>query len=235
MKLKTTFKSLTPFELKLWIASASVITASFLVSGGSGLTLVASLIGVSSLLFLAKGQPLGQLLMVFFSIAYALISYTYDYYGEMITYLGKVLPTSLFVLVVWLRHPFEEGRPEVEVSRLTPRKIAGVLFLTPIVTFVFYLVLDAFETPNLMVSTLSITTSFIAASFMFLRSPYYAVLFGSNDIVLIVLWALAALDDITYLPMVVLFATFFANDMYAFINWRRMKSRQSIIMKRHPL
>ncbi|MFP4078000.1 MAG: nicotinamide riboside transporter PnuC [Candidatus Izemoplasmataceae bacterium] len=229
MKFFTTIKSLTLFEIALWAASVTLITGGFLISGRNGLTLIAALLGVSSLIFIAKGQPLGQLLMVFFALFYAYVSYTYDYYGEMITYLGKVLPVSLFVLITWLRHPFKEGDPEIEVSELSLKNILRVFVLAPIVTYVFYLILNAFDTPNLMVSTLSITTSFVAAAFMFLRSRYYAVFFGLNDIVLIVLWVLAAMDDIAYLPMVMLFVSFFANDTYAFINWNRIKSRQTLL------
>lgn len=229
MKLQTTFKSLTRFEIALWFGSALLITGSFLIAGGNGLTLIAALLGVSSLLFIAKGQPLGQLLMVFFAVAYALISYSYAYYGEMITYLGKVLPVSLFVLITWLKHPFKEDNPEIEISHLSVKKIMIVLILAPVVTYVFYVILNAFNTPNLMVSTLSITTSFVAASFMFLRSRYYAIFFGVNDIVLIILWTLATMDDPTYLPMVMLFVSFFANDAYAFINWTRIKSKQTLL------
>ncbi len=232
MKIKTSIQSLTAFERKLWFISALLITTSFLISGGSGLTLLASLIGVSALIFMAKGQPIGQLLMAFFAITYAIISYSYSYYGEMITYLGKALPVSLFVMVVWLRHPFKEDDPEIEVSTLSLKKIMIVVLLAPIVTGVFYFILKAFDTPNLIVSTLSIATSFIAASFMFLRSPYYAVFFGFNDIVLIILWTLASMDDITYLPMVMLFTTFLANDAYGFISWTRIKTRQGILKEK---
>jgi nicotinamide mononucleotide transporter PnuC len=235
MRIQSSLKSLTPFEIKLWAGSALVLITSFLLSGGNGLTLLTALLGVSALTFLAKGQPLGQLLMVFFAITYALISYTYDYYGEMITYLGKALPVSLFVLVVWLRHPFQEEDPEIEISELTLKKILIIAILTPVVTYVFYLVLKAFDTPNLMVSTLSISTSLVAASFMFLRSPYYAIFFGLNDVVLIVLWGLATIDDITYLPMVMLFVTFFANDAYAFYNWTHLKTKQGLIKEKSLL
>ncbi|MFW5895046.1 MAG: nicotinamide riboside transporter PnuC [Bacillota bacterium] len=229
MKLTTTIKSLTHFEFALWAASVVLITGSFLISGRNGSTLIAALLGVSSLIFIAKGQPLGQLLMVFFALFYAYVSYTYAYYGEMITYLGKVLPVSLFVLITWLKHPFKEGDPEIEISELSLKNIILVFALAPVVTYGFYLILSAFGTPNLMVSTLSITTSFVAASFMFLRSRYYAIFFGLNDIVLIILWTLASMDDIAYLPMVMLFVSFFANDAYAFINWNRIKSRQTLL------
>jgi hypothetical protein len=61
---------------------------------------------------------------------------------------------------------------------------------------------------------------------MVYRSPYYAVAYAANDIVLIALWTLAAMEDISYVPMVACFAMFFFNDIYGFINWQKMKREQ---------
>ncbi len=58
------------------------------------------------------------------------------------------------------------------------------------------------------------------------RSPYFAVGYACNDLVLIVLWVLAAVEDFSYLPMVMCFAVFFFNDMYGFVCWKKMEKRQ---------
>ena len=71
------------------------------------LTLSASLIGATSLIFNAKGNPFGQLLMVVFSILYGIISFSFAYYGEMITYLGMTMPMAVFALISWLRNPYK--------------------------------------------------------------------------------------------------------------------------------
>ena len=92
---------------------------------------------------------------------------------------------------------------------------------------VFYFILAALETPNLFFSTLSVTTSFAASALTFLRSPFYALAYAANDVVLIVLWVLASITDISYLPMIICFAAFLINDIYGFINWTKMKNRQS--------
>lgn len=56
-------------ELALWgVSVAAIVTSFFLFDRGSYLTLVASLIGVTSLIFNAKGNPIGQLLMVVFCV-----------------------------------------------------------------------------------------------------------------------------------------------------------------------
>ena len=68
------------------------------------LTLAASLIGVTSLIFNAKGNPIGQVLMVIFSLLYGIISYTFAYYGEMVTYLGMTMPMAVQPTKTGRRH-----------------------------------------------------------------------------------------------------------------------------------
>ncbi|WP_288629266.1 nicotinamide mononucleotide transporter, partial [uncultured Ruthenibacterium sp.] len=79
----------------------------------------------------------------------------------------------------------------------------------------------------LVPSTLSVTTSFIAVYLTYKRSPYYALGYAANDIVLIVLWILAARQNTSYLSVVVCFTAFLVNDIYGFINWCRMGERQA--------
>ena len=95
------------------------------------------------------------------------------------------------------------------------------MFFGTITTVVFYLILRALNTPNIVFSTISITTSFLAASLTMLRTSYYALGYASNDIVLIVLWVLASIENPMYIPVAVNFVIFFLNDMYGFISWKK--------------
>lgn len=219
-------KQLTGFESGLWIFSLIVVAGSFFIVGTDNyLTLTASLVGVTALIFVSKGDVTGQILTVIFSILYAIISYSLDYYGEMITYLGMTMPIALMSVVSWIRNPYDEK--EVKVAHLSKGQALKVFILAMIVTFLFYFVLKYFGTANLIVSTISITTSFLASFFMYLRSSAYALSYAANDIVLIILWLMASIDNISYLPMIACFVMFFINDMYGFFNWRKMKRRQT--------
>ena len=221
-------RTLTKFEWGLWLVSLTVVTVSFFVLGKSDpLTLIASLIGATALIFVAKGAVLGQILTVIFSLFYAVVSYRFRYYGEMITYLGMTTPIALMSIVSWLRHPYQHKKSEVEVASLTKRRLVWMILMAAATTAAFYFVLRYFNTTNLTVSTVSITTSFLASYLMLFRSPAYALAYAANDVVLIILWVLATFSDSSYLPMVICFAMFFCNDLYGFCNWQRMKKRQS--------
>lgn len=227
-KIKAKLNYFTKGELALWSASVLLICVSFRIFAGADyLTLAASLIGATSLIFSAKGNPFGQLLMIAFSVLYGIISLSFAYYGEMITYLGMTAPMAVFALVSWLRHPYNGKRTEVKVNRLRGGEVVFMLLLTAVVTVGFFFILRAFHTANLLPSTLSVTTSFIAVYLTFRRSAFFAAAYAANDIVLIVLWAMATASDITYLSVVICFAMFLVNDIYGFISWLKMRKRQN--------
>ncbi len=217
----------TKSEVCLWAGSVMLIlTAFFAFDRVNYMTLTASLIGVTSLIFAAKGNPVAQVLMIVFSLLYGIISHSFAYYGEMITYLGMTMPMAVFTLISWLKHPFEGRQSEVQIHHIRKSELLLTILLTVIVTILFYFILKYFHTANLLPSTISVTTSFLAVCLTFFRSPYYAVAYAANDIVLIVLWMLASLENISYISVLVCFCVFLVNDIYGFINWRRIEKRQ---------
>ncbi len=220
----------TKLEIGIWVSSVALILTSFLIFDRVNyLNMIASLIGTTSLLLCAKGNPLGQVLIIIFSALYAYISWTIRYYSELITYAFMTLPMAIFSLVSWLKNPFEKGKAEVRINTLSKKEILFSFLLSSIVTTIFFFILRALNTANLVVSTISIFTSFLAGYYTFRRSELLAVAYGFNDIVLIVLWTIATISSIEYLSIVICFAVFLVNDTYTFINWRKMKRRQAEI------
>lgn len=219
------FKDLTRFERGLWITSLIVVSLSYIFSKGGWLELIASLIGVTALIFVAKGYVLGQILSVVFAVLYGYISFHFRYYGELITYMFMTAPIALAAVISWLKNPYKDTA-EVTVSRMSKKQVVLISVAAVVVTAVFYFILKMLGTENLFFSTLSVMTSFLAVSFTYFRSPYYALAYSANDIVLIILWALATAENITYLPMIFCFIMFLANDLYGYFNWKRIAKKQ---------
>ena len=227
MKISNQFAMLTKREWILWVSSIIIITVTFFIkSSGNYLTLVASLIGATSLIFIAKGMVIGQLLMLLFSVLYALISWNLCYYGEMLTYLGMTAQMAVLSAIQWIKNPYEGKKGVVKTAKLSKKKIFYLIIMAVIVTWIFYYILLYFNTANMMFSTISVTTSFLAAFLTFLRSPLYALGYAANDIVLIVLWVLATMGDKDYLPMIICFIIFLINDIYGYVSWRKMEKDQ---------
>ncbi len=218
----------TKGEYCLWGLSTLCIVLSFAIFDRSSyMTLIASIIGATSLIFNAKGNPFGQFLMILFSLLYTVISYSFAYYGEMITYMGMTAPMAFFALIAWLKNPYCGKRSEVTVNTIGKKETILMLVLTAVVTAVFYFILDAFNTRNMIPSTLSVTTSFLAVYLTFRRSPYFALAYAANDIILIILWVMATRESISYLSVIVCFIAFLVNDIYGYTNWKKMQIRQA--------
>ena len=176
MKLKDYFSK---HERMLWGYSVLLIIVSFcLFDRTNYMTLCASLIGVTSLIFNAKGNP------------------------------------------------YNGNKAEVKVNDISKRENVCMWVGTFVVTILFYFILEHFNTTNIVPSTISVTTSFLAVYLTFRRSPYFALAYASNDVVLILLWGLASMSDVRYIAVVACFVAFLVNDIYGFVSWRKMKIRQ---------
>lgn len=217
-------------ELMIYFISVLLVTTTYYVfDNQSPYSIIASLIGVTALIFNAKGNPVGQFLTVIFSLIYGYISYTFAYYGEMITYMGMTMPMALLAFITWMKHPFKGKKTEVEIVTLNKKDYQFMYLYTLMITFIFYFVLKYFHTKNLYISTLSITTSFMAVYLTYKRSPNYAIAYACNDLILIILWLYASTTDISYLSITTCFIVFFVNDLYAYINWKKIQLRQEAL------
>lgn len=228
-KPENPFRILNRLDYLIWGGSLLTVLLSFLLFPEAGvLSLTASLIGVTGLIYMAKGHPYGQLITVIFSLFYGVISYFFRYYGEMLTYLGMTMPMAVISLYTWLRNPYGDTATVTVRQKLSGRLLRRMLLLTAAVTAGFGYLLFLLQTANLTVSIISVATSFLAAFLTACRSPYYALAYAANDIVLIVLWVLAARTDASCVPMVACFAMFLLNDAYAFVSWHKRAGAQRL-------
>ena len=144
--MKKLFAYFSKMELILWYVSVIFIIVSFCIfDSESYLTLISSLIGVTSLIFNAKGNPIGQALMIAFSLLYGIISYTFSYYGEMITYLGMTMPMAVFALIAWLKNPYQGNKAEVKVNSISKAEQLLMWLLSLIVSVAFYIDVMGFQ------------------------------------------------------------------------------------------
>ena len=148
--MQNPWKELSVKEWWLWSISMLIVTVSNLVGGSFDvLTLAATWVGITSLIFAAKGNVWAQFLMVAFSILYGIISFRFRYWGEMITYLGMTLPMAVWSAVTWLRNPSAGSKSEVAIRKLEKKHFLFLLVLSIVVTGAFYFILRWLETPNI--------------------------------------------------------------------------------------
>lgn len=85
MNFIKSIKNFTLTEKIIWVSSLVVIfISSIALPDNDWLSVITSLIGATALIFVSKGDPIGQLICIFFALCYAAVSLKFRYYGEIL-------------------------------------------------------------------------------------------------------------------------------------------------------
>lgn len=232
-KIRGAIKYFTPLEWSLWLGEISVIITGFCLGADkNSLSLISALLGVSCVIFNAKGSVWGQIIAVGFAFTYATFAFLNRYYGESIIYLALMLPIHVASIISWMKNRNENSAHiEVKINKLSKKEYIFFAFGTAIVSVGFYFLLYALKTDNLIVSTISLVASMGAAYLMLRRCEYFSLCFIANDIILLVLWSMKIPEVGTaVVPSLISFGLYLINDTYSFINWKRIKHRQQSVL-----
>ncbi|MGN1092816.1 MAG: nicotinamide mononucleotide transporter, partial [Monoglobaceae bacterium] len=131
MTIKFDLWGLNKKDIVLWLVSVIIVGGANILGGTEPVKLLATLIGVTALIFLAKGDVRGQILIVIFSFLYAATSFKFRYYGEMITYLCMTMPIAVLSAYSWIKNPYKKN--EVKIHRLTFKQKNAMVCLTIVV------------------------------------------------------------------------------------------------------
>ena len=216
------FKTWTKFEISFLIISMSLITTCYFLGADKNiLSLITSLVGVFSILTVAKGLVAAPIICITYNILYSIISLTQGYYGEAIIYIFLMIPISILSIISWKKNKNKEKQDNVTVNKIKPKEFVYIFLVTILATILFYFLLKLLNTNELIISTVSLISSLMAAYLMLRRSSYYALAYMVNDLILISLWTMSVINNgIEYLPTAITFLIFFVNDTYGFIRWK---------------
>ena len=226
-ELYNPFKDMKPLEYVILIASTLAALISFiLIEEKDYLYFFTCILGVTTTVFIAKAHVFGQLLGIAYAILYAVTTFISHYYGEFIISIALYLPSGIWGLISWLRHRYEDTST-IKIAKLGLKHISIMLIIASILTFGIFFLLRALDTQNLIVSTISVFVSISAGYLVIKRSPFYALIYLINDVVLIVLWGMALRDSLTYMQLLISAFGFFFTDLYGFINWLNLRKKQT--------
>jgi len=229
MLIKKVLGSWTLFEKLFLFFSLITITLCFAFGIDKNIfAYIVSVVGVISVLLVAKGLAIAPIINVIYSILYSVLSISQRYYGEAIIYLGLMIPISVISIVSWLKNRNKAQKEVVSVNSIKGKEYLYLSIATVVATIGFYFILKVLNTSELIISTLSLVSSAVASYLMLRRCSYYAIGFIVNDIILITLWVLAVVSSgIGYLPSAISFCIFLINDIYGFIHWKIEEHKQN--------
>lgn len=219
--MKKLFKDWTLFEIILLIISFILIIVSGVICRSEVLTICASVSGVLCALLQAKGKVISQFVGLIEAVLYSIVSFKNQFYGEVIIYVTIMAPLYIMGIISWIRNKNEETNTVNKNTILLKEWI--ILTIVNIIVFIgLYYILKYFNTSQLFVSTLSMTTSLTATYLIARRSKYSFVFYILNDVILLLLWGLPIIKgDFTLIPMIISPTILLTEDIYGWKNWNK--------------
>ena len=221
------FKDWTDFEKVLLFGSIIIVSLVGIFFKSDLLTTSCSNVGIITALLLAKGKNLGQVFGLLITILYSIVSYKNKYYGEVLIYALLMLPMYVIGIITWINHKNEKTN-SVEINSIKKKEWVIVSIVYALVFVGIYYLLKAFNTNELVVSTISVLASLFAVYLQVRRSKYSFSFYMVNDIILMFLWGIPVIRGSYILfPMLLNPIINFINDMYGFYNWKKTEKIQN--------
>ena len=227
--IKKFFKNWNSFEIFFLIFSLLIISICFLVGSDKNiLTLIVSLLGIFTVICGAKGLVISPFINIIYNIIYIILCFSQKFYGEVLIYIFIMTPINIFTIISWLKNRSNENKAIVKINKIEKKEYVILGIIATFITFAFYFLLKSLNNSSLLISTLSLTDSFIASYLLFRRSSNYALIYIINDVILIILWLTTIPSEgFIYLPVIVTFAIFLINDIYGLIMWKKREKIQN--------
>jgi len=177
----------------------------------------------------ARGKSYAHIIGIPAIFIYAYVSYTANYYGEVLITFFVMLPLIVISLFAWLGNKRADSRQGsyIVVSIPNKKEMAIAAASQFIMGVGYYFLLRAFNTDFLIVSTISIMTSVFATYLTMRRNQHTFVAYLVNDVVLIILWAYVVVGgQMEFIPILLMPIMLLANDIYGIFNWARLRKSQ---------
>lgn len=226
--MKEFFRNLNWFERIFPIISILVVIISFSVGVEKNwLSLIYSLVGVIETFIVAKGLVIAPFFTVTLCVLYLFLSLSQNYYGEVVIAAINII-IGIAIIISWLKNKSKQNTSEVQVNKIGWLEYVLMLVAGLICGIGCYFMLKAFNTDELIISTISVVVSLISAYLMVRRSKFYAAGYLINDIIVIVLWSMTIKNmGLVFLPTILGFVIYFISDIYGLINWKLMERKQN--------
>ena len=219
-------KDWTNFEKLLLFGSIVIVTITGLCFKSDLLTITCSIVGIITVLLLAKGKNLGQVFGLLITILYSIVSFKNKYYGEVLIYALLMFPMFVIGIFSWIKHKNEKTN-SVEINSIKKNEWIIISFAFAGIFVGIYYLLKSFNTSELFVSTISVLASLFAVYLQIRRSKYSFGFYLINDIILMFLWGIPVLHgNFILVPMLLNPTINFINDAYGFYNWKKTEKIQ---------
>ena len=138
-----------------------------------------------------------------------------------------MLPMYIYGIIHWLSNRDKKDNVVIVRSNLSKKEwIVLLICLTAVSVGVFF-VLQALDTSQLIISTLSFVSMLPAVYLLMRRCKWNQVAFLVNDFIVPILWLFLVIQgDLSFLPMCIYHIFQITYDIYGLIEWIKLEKKQ---------
>jgi len=212
----------------LCLGLISVVLAFVFGNERSVLAFITSIFSIVSTIFIAKGFVYAPAIDMIPSILYCFICFQEKFYGEIIVYLGVIVPMGIATIIKWFANRDDKYKEFVKINKMSKKEYIIVVIVSIISLFCVYGLLYVLNTSQIIFNTFTLVLVAIAGYLTFRRSPYYSIAYILYDLVCLVMWILTiSTMGSTYLPTIISCFIMLLGDIYGLYWWRVCEKKQN--------
>ena len=227
IKLQSIFSSYKWYEILFYFIGVFAIILVSIFCKSSILTIFLSILGLTYVFLVSKKFKFAIIFGVVYTTLYVVQSAFYKNWGEFIINLCVVLPILIVSMISWFLKN-DKRSLKVQSKKISFKEILILLLVSAVVSVGFYFVLQYFNTPNLIVATLSLFITILGNYLLMRQSPLMFYAYILNNIVVILIWLLPVLQGeknaIETLPMLIVFSFYLIFNILGAINWHKKEN-----------
>ena len=213
------------YELVYYGVICSILITLGIVFHSSWVIITNALLGITTSFLLSKAIILGNAVGLVQVAFYIYLSFQNRYYGEIISCSLTSIPIYIISLITWLKNK-DHGRVKIN-NKFGYKELILTIAVVFCLSFGFYYMLRAFNTANLIISTVSVCLGCFKGYLQIRRSELNFIFSLINRVITFVLWLCIVLGgSLGYIPTVVTYAMYFTLDVFGLTVWLRLKKKQ---------
>lgn len=216
------------------ICLLSIITISIVVKS-SLLTIFFSIFAILYVAFLSYGLKITIIFGIIQCILYVIESFLNRNYGEAILNVGVVLPLLVFSCFSWIKG--NDKQQQIKKNKISIKELLILLFCSLTIAVAFYFILKAFNTPQLILASLSVFFTIVGNYLLMRKSILMFFAFAILNLIALLIWLLPIIDgegqSLANVPIVIVFIGFTGSNIFGLINWKKSVNNESVKNNEH--
>ncbi len=202
-----------------WLAFANIsLLVISIIMQDTALGIVASLTGVTCVIFCGKGKISNYIFGTVNVLLYSYIAFRTKFYGEVMLNMLYYLPTNILGWFMWKKN-MDSDTGEVVKKRMTIGQDIITVIISAVGIFGYSYILKLLGGNLPLVDSMSTVLSVIAQILMIKRFTEQWIVWILVDAVSVIMWVTAFFRGEAGIAMVLMWSVYLLNAIFMFVKW----------------